>query len=56
MLSIKNSSILNTSSTVYLEDDLELLFTKYEESLPRTTYLYLGVPSFFGITTMYNVF
>ena len=44
----KNSSILKTSSVCF-EDDLELFFTKYEESLSRTVYLYmyLGVPSFF---------
>ena len=47
MLSIKNSNILKTSFSVLLED-LESVFflTKYEESLPRSTYLYLGVPSF----------
>ena len=36
--------ILITSSSVYLEDDSKLFLTKYEESLPRTTYLFLGVP------------
>ena len=41
---INNSCILKTSS-----EDLELVFTKYEESLdlPITIYLYLGVPSFY---------
>ena len=43
MLLIKNSNIWSISS-VYLEDNLELFLTKYEESLLRTIYLYLGVP------------
>ena len=39
-MSTKNSVILKASSSVVFDDDLELFFTNYEESLP------ISVPSF----------
>ena len=50
----QNSSILKTSSSVFLADDLELFFAKYEESLPRNNICIFFF--FFEETTMYNVF